>query len=520
MSRRISPKASVKLTEEETSLRNTDGGKLLFTTYQGRQCALLIQNDRLMEASFFPAQPGKIGAVYIGKVKNTVKNIEACFVEIGDSELCFLALKNASSPYLLNRSYDGRILEGDELLVQVIRDAQKTKKASVTADISLANDYFALSMGSTKAAYSLKLSSGKKEAIRREFTEMAVIQNGCLVQSCDAILSIKDARRMESEGMKLENLRLPPLGFVVRTKAGELERAEELWKHFYSLTSEFVTLLYQAMYRSCFSCLKAAPAAFAPILREFVSGSGLADPMDSALPKTSIPEPSIQVQEPAPSSAPDPQTDGEESGTESGKKECVTNGKSDKKECDSNQESAVKEIITDQESLYEQIKDYCHKNGIDIPLRLYRDDLLSLSKLYSIESRLSIALESRVWLKSGGYLVIEPTEALTAIDVNSGKYDADREARETYLRINLEAAKEVALQLRLRNLSGIIIVDFINMQSWEDRKTLLDYLKRLTAQDRIQTKVIDMTPLGLVEITRKKIDKPLKEQYFLSGINT
>ena len=129
-------------------------------------------------------------------------------------------------------------------------------------------------------------------------------------------------------------------------------------------------------------------------------------------------------------------------------------------------------------------------------------------------------MESSVWLNSGGYLVIEPTEALTAIDVNSGKYDADREARETYLRINLEAAKEVALQLRLRNLSGIIIVDFINMQSWEDRKTLLDYLKRLTTQDRVQTKVIDMTPLGLVEITRKKIDKPLKEQYFLSGLNT
>ena len=78
----------------------------------------------------------------------------------------------------------------------------------------------------------------------------------------------------------------------------------------------------------------------------------------------------------------------------------------------------------------------------------------------------------------------------------------------------------MALQLRLRNLSGIIIVDFINMQSWEDRKTLLDYLKRLTTQDRVQTKVIDMTPLGLVEITRKKIDKPLKEQYFLSGLNT
>lgn len=501
MSRRISPKTSVKLTEEETALRNMDGGKLLFTAYQGRQCALLIQNGRLTEASFFPAQACKVGAVYIGKVKNTVKNIEACFVEIGGGELCFLSLKNASAPYLLNRSYDGRILEGDELLVQVIRDAQKSKKASVTADITLVNEYFVLSMDSAKAAYSSKLSPEKKSAVRRQFTEMAVIENGCLVQSCDAILSMEDAQRMESQGMKLENLRLPPLGVVVRTKTGELESAEELWKHFYSLTAEFVTLLYQAMYRSCFSCLKAAPAGFISILQEFVSGVILADPMKGAEFSSEegkdIPGPPVQSQETMPQSAPDTQTAEKESGADIG-------------------DAGKKEIITDQESLYGQIKDYCDKNRIEVALRLYRDDSLSLSKLYSVESRLSMALDSRVWLKSGGYLVIEPTEALTVIDVNSGKYDADREARDTYLRINLEAAKEVALQLRLRNLSGIIIVDFINMQSWEDRKTLLDYLKGLTAQDRIQTKVIDMTPLGLVEITRKKIAKPLKEQYLMS----
>ena len=122
-------------------------------------------------------------------------------------------------------------------------------------------------------------------------------------------------------------------------------------------------------------------------------------------------------------------------------------------------------------------------------------------------------MASRVWLKSGGYLIIEPTEALTVIDVNTGKYEAGKDPQETYRRINLEAAEEVAIQLVLRNLSGIIIVDFINMQSASYNRELLNHLKALVQKDKVQTHVVDMTPLGLVEITRKKISKPLREQF-------
>ena len=146
-------------------------------------------------------------------------------------------------------------------------------------------------------------------------------------------------------------------------------------------------------------------------------------------------------------------------------------------------------------------------------IRLYQDTLLSLSSLYSLEKKLENAFSSHVWLKSGGFLVIEPTEALTVIDVNSGKYEAGRNANETYRKINLEAGEEVARQLRLRNLSGIIIVDFINMRSGQYRQELLHYMRELTAKDRISTRIIDITPLGLMEITRKKINKPLREQF-------
>ena len=94
-------------------------------------------------------------------------------------------------------------------------------------------------------------------------------------------------------------------------------------------------------------------------------------------------------------------------------------------------------------------------------------------KLYRLESVLKSATDRRVWMKSGGYLVIEPTEALTVIDVNTGKYTGKKTPAETILKINLEAAHEVARQLSLRNLSGIIIVDFIDMESKEDQETLM-----------------------------------------------
>jgi len=145
-------------------------------------------------------------------------------------------------------------------------------------------------------------------------------------------------------------------------------------------------------------------------------------------------------------------------------------------------------------------------------IRLYEDDY-SLMKLYRLESALEEALSERVWLKSGGFLVIQPTEALTVIDVNSGKSVGKKTSEETFFHLNLEAAKEIAHQIRLRNLSGIIIVDFIDMDEEEHKLSLMAELKRLLETDPVKTNVIDMTPLGLVEITRKRVRRPLAEQF-------
>lgn len=172
------------------------------------------------------------------------------------------------------------------------------------------------------------------------------------------------------------------------------------------------------------------------------------------------------------------------------------------------------EIVTDDPEVFQAVRNYLNCYGeYEIPLRFYEDKLLPLSKLYSLESVLERGLQERVWLKSGGFLVIQPTEAFVCIDVNTGKFSGKKEIQETFRKINLEAAKEIAWQLRLRNLSGIILIDFINMENQEDKKELLHTLQAYLNQDPIKGTVVDITPLNIVEVTRKKVRKSLLEEW-------
>ena len=173
--------------------------------------------------------------------------------------------------------------------------------------------------------------------------------------------------------------------------------------------------------------------------------------------------------------------------------------------------SEYDEIITDIPEVYETLTEYLAKT--DIPVRLYEDRMLPLHKLYAVEPRIQELLDKKVWLKSGRYLVIEPTEALISIDVNSGKCEQGKDKEETFYKINLEAAEMIALHLRARNLSGIILVDFINMSKNAHKQQLMEYMKSLLKQDNVTADVVDMTGLGLIEITRKKVNPSFREQY-------
>ncbi len=142
-------------------------------------------------------------------------------------------------------------------------------------------------------------------------------------------------------------------------------------------------------------------------------------------------------------------------------------------------------------------------------VKLYRRQL-DLFDAFGIESELEQALQPKVWLRSGGSLVIEQTEALVAIDVNTGRYVGGTDLEDTVFRINLEAAREVARQLRLRNLGGIIVVDFIDMEEEDHRAALLDELKKALARDRARTLVGPVGPFGLVQLTRKRTERSLE----------
>ena len=169
--------------------------------------------------------------------------------------------------------------------------------------------------------------------------------------------------------------------------------------------------------------------------------------------------------------------------------------------------------MTDDNETYEEYKEYLHEfseSDMD-KLFLYRDEMMSLSALYSINTTLEKALAKKVWLKSGAYIVIEYTEALTIIDVNSGKAIAGKSTNvETFMKINLEAAREIADQLRLRNISGIIIVDFIEIPKARE-KELLNAMESFLREDSTQSNVTDITKLGLMELTRRRMGRPIHE---------
>lgn len=391
--------------------------KLIFTDINEKRFLFLLNQNRLL--SVFPYDLEKdslLNHIYIGKIQNIVTNIQAAFVEIQKGILGYLPLSDCQTRYPAPKA-------GDEIVVQVCKDAIKTKLPVLTTKISLAGTYCVLSLpvNPPQIHVSDKLSEQTAMKIKQAFLQAGISEPG--------------------------NTETLSYDMIVRTKAGELSDYEPLFKEYQELSEELALILKKSSTRTCFSCLR----------------------------KSNLPAWLQELQN-------IPFSDYEE-------------------------------IITDSQEIYDQIEEYLSSFDKEYkkPLRLYRDKTYPLKTLYGINSKLEYALNRRIWLKSGAYIIIEPTEAMTVIDVNTGKYEAKKQQPETFLTINKEAAVEIALQIKLRNLSGIILVDFINMESKEHQRELLHFMRSLTGQDRIRTQVIDITPLGLMEITRKKVQKPLNE---------
>jgi ribonuclease E len=174
-------------------------------------------------------------------------------------------------------------------------------------------------------------------------------------------------------------------------------------------------------------------------------------------------------------------------------------------------------VVIDDRSLYEEVRDYVASINPELADRVEWagevDDPLPVFERYHVHEQIHKALDRKVWLPSGGSLIIERTEALTVIDVNTGKNVGTSNLEETVFRNNLEAADEIARQLRLRDIGGIIVIDFIDMEISANRAEVIKRFRAALARDKTRTQVFDISELGLVEMTRKRISEGLVESF-------
>ena len=172
------------------------------------------------------------------------------------------------------------------------------------------------------------------------------------------------------------------------------------------------------------------------------------------------------------------------------------------------------EIVTDSTPVYDMVRTYLESVGPDlVDLVHLHEGPLPVFEEYHIVEQIHKALERKVWLPSGGYIVIDRTEAMTVVDVNTGRHTGKTNLEETVTKTNTEAAEEIARQLRLRDIGGMIIIDFIDMLFEQNKDKVVNTLKDALAQDKTRSQVFDISPLGLLEVTRKRVSAGLLESF-------
>jgi len=172
------------------------------------------------------------------------------------------------------------------------------------------------------------------------------------------------------------------------------------------------------------------------------------------------------------------------------------------------------EIVTDSVPVFDSVRAYLHQVAPDlVELVHLHDGKLALFEEYHLVEQIHKALERKVWLPSGGYIVIDRTEAMTVVDVNTGRHVGKTNLEETVAKTNVEAAEEVARQLRLRDIGGMIIIDFIDMVFEQNKAKVVNTLKEALAKDKTRSQVFDISPLGLLEVTRKRVSAGLLESF-------
>ncbi len=378
----------------------------------GTYTFMLDDAGKLLEVSTSENTGSAIGDIYVGRVEQVKKNINSAFIRISESEKVFLSLQE-QVPYFYTKKLSEKqaIVQGDEMLVQIEKEAYKSKLAKVTGSFVLTGRYIILTTDKKKIFVSSKIN---QQTLRK---------------------SLK---------ARLKKYVTEDYGFIVRTNA-ELVPIEVLIDEIKAFSSLFEEIVSGLQYKKLYSKVYQPEEAYLQQLKNL-----------------------------------------------------------------SLEQSITIEVC--QEDLRREISNFCDAHEMDVAIDYVSGyDVNELINQYALKDQLKKALNRKVWLKSGASIVIDPTEAMTVIDVNTEKTLSRKKRQETILNTNLEAAKAIMKEIRKRNIGGIVIVDFIDMDDAEDNKKLMTYLETLAFAMSVKTTLHGMTTLGLVEMTRKKLSKPIAE---------
>ncbi len=373
----------------------------------------LLENGDLVEY-YMESRDTKrlVGNIYKGRVANVLPGMQAAFVDIGFEKNAFLYVKDAilkekNIPQNKDVSIRDVVKNGEEIIVQVIKEPIDTKGPRVTKELSFPGRYLVLMPHVDYVGISRRIEN---EDERKRLKELA------------------------------EEIRPDNMGLIIRTEA-ENKDIEDIKDDM-----KYLIKLWNKVY-------KEEKLGFAPKLLY----------QDLDLIHRTI-------------------------------RDMFTD--------------ETEEIIINDKVSFEQALEFVSLISPHLKKKIkYLDPEINIFSYYGIENMLKKALNKKVWLKSGGYIVIDKTEAMTVIDINTGKYVGIKDLEDTIIKINKEATKEIAKQIRLRDIGGIIIIDFIDMSSKKKEQEVIDLLSYELSKDRVKANVLGITQLGLLEMTRKKVRK-------------
>ncbi|MEX2653283.1 MAG: Rne/Rng family ribonuclease [Acidimicrobiia bacterium] len=391
--------------------------QMLVRVARGQTQMVILEGPVLVEHYVTRQESNSVaGNIYLAKVRNVLPGMEAAFLDFGAPKNGVLyasdvaATGNGSGRS--NKRIENVLKEGDEVLVQVTKDAMGAKGARLTGIPSLPGRYLVLVPESDSVGISRRLPDEDRSRLRDVINKVRPAGYGVIVRTA--------ALHASAEELAADISRLLKIWNQIQEDAAE-GRAPKL--------------------------VHEEPELLIKVIREHFTAD-------------------------------------------------------------------FRKLLIDDNAAYETVIGYLRATAPDLvsKVQLY-EDTVNLFERYHVDDQLKKALDRKVYLPSGGHLVLDRTEALTVIDVNTGKFVGSSTLEETVLHNNLEAAEEIGRQLRLRDIGGIIVIDFIDMESIENQQKVLRRLKETLAKDKTRTQVFEVSHLGLVEMTRKNVSAGLLEHF-------